>query len=435
MKRILLVTTLILLFAAVILAQAITDDEGRIVEFNKPFERIITLYGAHTENLFHLGAGDQLVGVSTSEAFPPQVHALPAYSYKDDAEKFIAANPDLILIRPFITRKYGGLVEKLENMGITVVSMQPESVEEMASYIERLGMLTGKEEAATQMMEDFNTEIELIKEKVATIPESERKTVFFETIHKSFKTPTPDSIAWFVVNTAGGENIAYDARATSSGSTVADFSKEKLLERGTDLDKYIAQKGAMNKVTMDQILNEPGYGALKAINEREVYIVDEMIMSRPTWRILTGIEELARIIYPETFNKVKAQTVPLTNLRYAEMMVKKNAVQYFTPGYDVEQVTDGNMTHTYGDFSDLDYEQIEAITVETAVFAKMLPVTNSKLFNPEEQITYEKVKGYMSRYFTITDQFNGLDMNAVPTEIEFLNLLAEFIPVHTEDAE
>lgn len=423
MKKLLLVTTFVLFLTVIMMAQTITDDEGRIVEFDKPFTRIITLYGAHTENIFHLGAGDSLIGVSTSEAFPPQVHTLPAYSYKDDAEKFITANPDLILIRPFITRKYGGLVEKLENMGITVVSMQPESVDALASYINRLGALTGKEEQASEMMESFEIKIEAIKEKVATIPEEKRKSVYFETIHKSFKTPTPDSIAWFVVNTAGGENIAHDAKATRKGSTVAEFPKEKLLERGSTLDLYIAQKGAMNKITMETIVNEPGYGAIKAINEGEVYIVDEKIMSRPTWRILTGIEELARLFYPEVFNKVEAGAVPLTNLRYAEMMVKKNGVQYFTPGYDIEQFTDGDRTHTYGMYTDLDYETIDAITVETAVFNKMLPVTDSKTFKAEKQLNYAELKDYLSNYYDITDQFDGLDINTVPTEVEFAELL------------
>lgn len=435
MKKVMLVTTLILLFAMVAIAQTITDDEGRTIEFEKPFERIITLYGAHTENLFHLGAGDELIGVSTSEAFPPQVHTLSAFSYKDDAEKFIAANPDLILIRPFITRKYGGLVEKLENMGIKVCSMQPETVEDMAAYIERLGALTGREEEAAQMMKQFNSKIEEIKKEINKIPESERKTVYFETIHKSFKTPTPGSIAWFVVETAGGKNIAYDAKATRKGSTVAEFPKEKLLERGMKLDVYIAQKGAMNKISMDKIVNEPGYGAIKAINENEVYIVDEKIMSRPTWRILTGIKELARIIYPDVFNKVIARDVPLTHLRYAEMMVKKNNQQYFTPGYNVEQIQSNNKTHTYGDFIDLDYESIDAITVETAIFNKMLPVNGTKIFDVEKEVTYTLLKDYMTQYYEITDQFDGLDMKDVPTEIEFLALLSEFITVDMEDVE
>jgi hypothetical protein len=105
------------------------------------------------------------------------------------------------------------------------------------------------------------------------------------------------------------------------------------------------------------------------------------------------------------------------------MMVKKNGVQYFTPGYDIEQFTDGDRTHTYGMYTDLDYDTIDAITVETAVFNKMLPVTDSKTFNAEKQLNYAELKDYLSNYYDITDQFDGLDINAVPTEVEFAELL------------
>ncbi|OPX35724.1 MAG: hypothetical protein B1H11_08685 [Desulfobacteraceae bacterium 4484_190.1] len=52
------------------------------------------------------------------------------FSYYDDADKFIGANPDLILIRPMITRGYGNLVSKLQKAGITVVSLQTTLIEE-----------------------------------------------------------------------------------------------------------------------------------------------------------------------------------------------------------------------------------------------------------------------------------------------------------------
>ena len=47
--------------------QTVIDQAGRRIRIAKPFERIISLYGAHTENLFALGAGSCVIGVSPLE--------------------------------------------------------------------------------------------------------------------------------------------------------------------------------------------------------------------------------------------------------------------------------------------------------------------------------------------------------------------------------
>ncbi len=112
----------------------ITDRAGRTVTVTSAFERIISLYGAHTENLFALGANTALIGVSRHDHYPPEVRRKPVFSYHDGLERFLAAGPDLVLIRPMIDRGYAPLVEGLEKNGITVVSLQPAAVDDMYAY-------------------------------------------------------------------------------------------------------------------------------------------------------------------------------------------------------------------------------------------------------------------------------------------------------------
>ncbi|MBW2345911.1 MAG: ABC transporter substrate-binding protein, partial [Deltaproteobacteria bacterium] len=146
-KRILSVFALILFLAPGINAsdrtKSFIDRSGNKIVVEMPFKRIISLYGAHSENLFSLGLDEEIIGVSKNEAYPPRATTKPVFSYHDDAEKFIASHPDLILIRPMIARGYANLVLKLQKAGITVVSLQPRTVDEMYSYWKKLGMLTG----------------------------------------------------------------------------------------------------------------------------------------------------------------------------------------------------------------------------------------------------------------------------------------------------
>lgn len=98
----------------------IIDQAGRKLTVDNPFKRIISLYGAHTENLFNLGLDDEIIGVSRHETYPPQALPKPVFSYREDPEKFLSVHPDLVIIRPMIDRGYPQFVSMLEKNGIKI---------------------------------------------------------------------------------------------------------------------------------------------------------------------------------------------------------------------------------------------------------------------------------------------------------------------------
>ena len=106
-----------------------TDDDGRKIELDKPAERIISLYSAHTENLYYLDAQSTLIGGYKTCIYPPEAAFLDMYDYSADPEAVIAAAPDVVLIRPFISRKAPDFVNAIEKAGITVVSLYPDSLD------------------------------------------------------------------------------------------------------------------------------------------------------------------------------------------------------------------------------------------------------------------------------------------------------------------
>jgi iron complex transport system substrate-binding protein len=285
----------------------IIDSSGNRIHIVRPFKRIISLYPAHTENLFSLGLDKEIIGVSRNEDYPPEVKTKPVFSYHDSAEKFLAVCPDLILIRPMIERGYKDRIIKLRQAGITVVSLQPRTIDEVYSYWRDLGRLTGRELEAEEMIKGFQREIARIRRLVEDIPMDKRKRVYFESIHSKMKTFSPFSIAIFALKTAGGINIASDARSVRN-TNIAEYGKERILSHAHEIEVYLAQRGTMNRVIRHLIMKEPGFMAIKAIQEGKVYIIDEKIVSRPTLRLLDGIYEIGRILYPERFKGIERQT-------------------------------------------------------------------------------------------------------------------------------
>ena len=279
-------------------AAVIADHAGRSVRFEKPFSRIISLYGAHTENLVMLDLDAEVIGISGSDRATGLLKSRPVFSYHDDPEKFIAARPDLVLIRPMIDRGYPALIKKLEKNSITVVSLQPATVGEMFAYWEILGVLTGRDRQARKMVADFNTAVGRFTAITRELPY--KKRVYFEAIHSRMKTFTPDSMAAYVLKTAGGINIAEDALQVRT-TNIAFYGKERLISKADEIDVYLAQTGTMNQPTIAMIKAEPGYRVIKAVKNNEIYLVDEQIVSRPTMRLLCGIAETGHILYPELF--------------------------------------------------------------------------------------------------------------------------------------
>jgi iron complex transport system substrate-binding protein len=195
---------------------------------------------------------------------------------------------------------YPHFVARLEQMGITVASLQPAAPAELYAYWRNLGRLTGRLAAAEQLIARFETAVNAFR--ALTREMQPKKRVYFEAIHRRMKTFTPRSTAIFVLETAGGINAAPDAEAVRS-TNIAAYGKERILDRGREIDVYLAQVGTMNKVTRQAILDEPGFQTIEAVQTGEVHLIDETLVSRPTLRLLLGIYQIGLILYPEIYTE------------------------------------------------------------------------------------------------------------------------------------
>ncbi|MBP6710722.1 MAG: ABC transporter substrate-binding protein, partial [Propionivibrio sp.] len=140
-------------FAAV----SVVDDGGATLRLAQPARRIVTLAPHLAETVFAAGAGDKLVGTVEFSDFPEAVKALPkvgGYS-RLDLEAIAALKPDLII--GWSSGNAPAHIEKLRALGFPVYISQPNQIGDVASEIERLGILAGTESvghaAATRFRE------------------------------------------------------------------------------------------------------------------------------------------------------------------------------------------------------------------------------------------------------------------------------------------
>lgn len=277
----------------------ITDDLNQTIVLVQPAKRIISLYSAHTENLLALGLEAELIGVSPTETEPAAKNK-PVFDYRADPEKVLAAQPDLVIIRPFIKQSHPDFVKTLEQANIKVVCLYPEKFEEFDSYITKLAVLTGREQQAAAKLAAFHAKLKEVADRTAKA--AAKKQVYFEATATEYRTITPDSMAGTVLKLAGGINAAADAQPLKAASSIAAYGSERLLMKADTIDVFLAQRGAMNPgITPDAIKARPGFDKIKAVRDGKVYVIDEKLVSSPTFRLAEGVEQVAKLLYPETF--------------------------------------------------------------------------------------------------------------------------------------
>ncbi len=401
----------------------LTDDDGNLIKMEQPAQRIISLYSAHTINLFALGLDEQVIGVGTSDSYPPQVRDKEVFDYKSDPEKVIAANPDLVLIRPFITRSNPEFVEALKKAKINVVSLYPESFAEFVPYIEKLAVVTGQEEKAQSLLKEFTTDIQEVANLTSEIEPKVR--VYFESTENQYRTITADSTPAQMVKYAGGINIAADAEGIREGTSIASYGAERILEKAEEIDVFVAQRGAMNAGGSPHAIKiRPGFHAIKAVREDRIYNIEEKLVSSPTFRLAVGVRELARMFYPEVMDELSkfANKELVTREQMAQMAVMFKHKGIFVPSSKYYQQTHNG--HVYGDFTDVKFTDPAFEYIETAVLSGYMEGKEDK-FYPYQNITREELASVLYMLADLEDKesqitYTDLKECSNPRQVEII---------------
>ena len=178
------------------------DAPAKNVAFKAPVRRIVSLQPSFTEAVCALGGCDALVGVDRYSSWPLQVTMLPQVgSLRDpDIERIVTLKPDVVLARP------GHKVdERLESLGVRVVTMHAQTYEDMARDLEVIALLLGKPGAGTRLWQQMQTR--LAEQRRTMPPQWQGKKVYFE-LHSGMAAAGETSFIGQTLQGLGLVNIA-----------------------------------------------------------------------------------------------------------------------------------------------------------------------------------------------------------------------------------
>ena len=277
----------------------IEDDLDEKIELNEKPERIISMAPSMTEMLYSLGLGDRVVGVSNYADYPKAAKQNQKIGSVTDpnVEKIVSLKPDLVLAASINKLEY---VEKLRSLDIKVAGFSPSTIEETITTMNKVGKLTGEEYLAKELTKKMNNQLTEIEEIVTKkLEENERPDVFYEIWHDPLTTAGEGTFIDDLINTAGGRNLG----ALAEGSW-PQFNMETLLVENPEV--YISsQHSEAHTFTKEGLKERPNYSALNAVKNDRVHFIAQNLVTRPSPRIILGLKELVKTIWPDLKNEVE----------------------------------------------------------------------------------------------------------------------------------
>jgi iron complex transport system substrate-binding protein len=275
----------------------VTDASGRTVTLKAAPSRIVSLSPSLTEMLFAIGAGDQIVGVTTYCNYPPEALAkekIGGYSAKTvNMEKILALQPDLVVAE---SSMHKDIISSLEQLGITAYAVKPNNFDDIYTSLGQLGRIAGHPDQAAAAVAAMKSRIKAVTDKVAAIPQDKRVSVFWEVWDQPLMTAGPATFTGQIIEMAGGKNVFADVT-----KDYPEISAEEIIKRNPAVIMGPDTHG--DKLTTEQIGKRPGWESLAAVKSGRIYLINGDTSSRPGPRLALALEDIARQLYPDTFKQ------------------------------------------------------------------------------------------------------------------------------------
>jgi iron complex transport system substrate-binding protein len=247
-----------------------------------PVKRVVSLVPSMTEDLFAVGAGTTVVGVSEYTDYPPQAQRLPVVATFASiaTERIVKLHPDLAV---GITAQ-DRLAGDLGRAGVAVLLLHDDSYNDIFANLVELGTLTGHEREATTLVARLHARTKAL---VRTVKRRARKPSVFVVLGTApVFTVGKGSYIANLIELAGGRNAAEDINAP-----YARYSAEALVARQPDV--LIVDP----TVRLKDVLDQPPWNALRAVQQHRVYTLpDAAILERPGPRYNEGLSWLIATI-------------------------------------------------------------------------------------------------------------------------------------------
>ncbi len=247
--------------------------------------KIVSLSPTATEMLYAIGAGEQVVAVDSLSTYPAEVapKVTKISAYEPSAEAILAYEPDVVLISNDMNK----ITEQLTSANPEIqvwTGAAAASLDDVYKQIIELGDLTGRADAAEDVIEDMQERIE------DAIPENLDDVTFsaFYELDNTYYSVTSNTFVGALMKQLGFNSIA---DGVDEGNDYPQLSAEAIVAADPAViflaDTKCCQQSA------ETVAARPGWSGIAAVKNENVVELDDDIASRWGPRVVDLIEQMA----------------------------------------------------------------------------------------------------------------------------------------------
>lgn len=283
----------------------LTDQAGRKVVLEHKPESIVSSYYITTSAFLALGLNEQIVGIESNPekrnlyklCAPNLFDIVQVGSPKEfDLEVCASLEPDLVVL----PMRAKDMVEPLEQLGIPVIVVNPESQSEIIEMLHLIGIAMDCTERSDMLCDYIMEKNDFLKDKMA---DCKRPLVYLGGNSSFLSTAPKNMYQNDLISLAGGQNVAGDIDDTYW----VESSYEQILAWNPEVIVLASEA----KYSLDEVLSDSYLQGCSAIQEEKVYSIPSDIEAwdSPVPSSFLGSLYLASVLHPDLVSKEEYENV------------------------------------------------------------------------------------------------------------------------------
>lgn len=279
-------------------AKPTQDRSGAPITLPETIDSIAVMAPSIAETVVDLGLGDKIVAIDTQTeayALAGVPEGLPAFDMQaPDTEALAALEPDVVFVSGISIIEGENLFQPLVDMGVCIASIPTSnSIADIEADITFLAACLGCEAQGEAIVDEMQAEIDAVAAIGAAVPEDERKSVYFEI------SAAPYCYSF-------GEGVFLDEMLELIGADNVLAGQEGWLS--VDEEAVVAADPDVILTSVNyiddpvgEITARAGWEGVAAVQNGEVYAIDNKTSSLPNENVVQALREMAQAVYPDLY--------------------------------------------------------------------------------------------------------------------------------------
>jgi iron complex transport system substrate-binding protein len=256
--------------------------------------RVASITPAGTDLMIGIGAGDRLVGVSNYDDDREGTAGKPRIGdyLNINWEKLSALGANVLLLQYANDRLPGFVEQRCAELGIKVVNLKLDTVDEICRAMETVGSAIGEPEAGAKAAEQLRSRLDAVAARVKGLP---RVRAIVVTSDEGFSLAGPGEFLSEILGIAGGTNAA-----ESLGQPYPEVDREMITTLAPEVVIRLVPDGDRKPQVVEQGDRIwAAMGDVPAVKNRRVYLVTQWYGELPGFRIGEIAEKFAELLHPD----------------------------------------------------------------------------------------------------------------------------------------